>query len=143
MKLTHLALTLTIAMLMSAKAFAGDVGKLYFFTDPGDRSNYILTATLFTNEAVAGPSGSVSATCPSNAKMIHFDPGVSGDFRIKANGSGTPTGGTVSDGTGWRNNVAEYLPINDRVSGTTINSWAVYSSTPSNTVPYTCHAVAK
>lgn len=125
-------------MLVCASSFAGDMGTFTFERDRMGANNFVMTATLYTNEVVANTTP-VSATCPTPAQFIKFDPGVSTDFRIKANGTGAPTGAAVTDGTGWRNNVSELLPINRYVSGTLVNYYSVYS-TVSNVVPYACYA---
>lgn len=139
MKALSLAVALA-ASLLAAVASAQEVGPFGYKVDRQGRSDWVMNATLYTNEAVAGPSAAVSATCPSNARYIKFDPGTAGDFRTKANGSGTPGAVAVTNGTGWRNNVAELQPINSKVSGTTVASYAVWSAIPSNTVPYACYA---
>ena len=131
--------TAAIALAVAASAYAGDVAPFYYAKDRVGKQDWVMGATLYVNEVVAGPLASVSATCPNEAKYIKFDPGVVGDFRTKANGSGTPGTSAVTDGTGWRNNVAELQPINDLVSDTTVTSYAVYSAVASNTVPYACY----
>lgn len=131
-------LIMTFALMVPFVARAGDMGIFGYESDRSGRSDWVMFHTLYVNEAVAGPTA-VSATCPAPAKLIKFDPGVSADFRIKANGSGAPTGSAVTDGTGWRNNVAELLPINEYVGDTLVSSYAVYSATSGNVVPYACY----
>lgn len=132
-------LVLAALVVAPTLAMAADMGIFGYESDRSGRNDFVMFSTLYTNEAVAGPTA-VSATCPAAARLIKFDPGVSGDFRIKANGSGTPGSTAVADGTGWRNNVAELLPINSSIGATLISSYAVYSTVASNTVPYACYA---
>lgn len=133
---------LTAALVAAAGVtHAVDVGPFNFAKDRSGNTGNVVSMSPYTNEALTGPAASTSATCPSDATKVLFMPAVTGgNFRLKANGSGTPnTAGTaaVTNGTGWMHNYGDWLDINVKVSNTLISSYAVWTSV-SDTVPYTC-----
>lgn len=135
----NLGLLVAAGVMLAAAAVAGPVGPYVYSVDRNGKTDWVLGTTLFVNELDTGPTASKQATCPAGATRIKFEPGVTGDFRTKANGSGVPATPPVTDGSGWDNNPAELLMINVPVSGTAITAYAVWSATPSNTVPYKCY----
>lgn len=141
MKLFSLLFVLVATIFMVAtSSFAVDPGKFTYQADRSGRSGTHLHMSQYTNQAVTGPSASVSATCPDVATKVIFQPAeTAGNYRLKANGSGVPGSTAVTDGTGWMKNWSAPLDINVSVSGTTISSYAVWTSV-SDTVPYTCFA---
>lgn len=141
LKLNHIlaAAALLASMAFSAVVFAAPpIGPVYFTQDRFGNTGDTTSSSPYVNQAVTGPTTSVSATCPSDATKILFTPATTqGNFSVKANGTGTPGSSSVTDGNGWANNLADWLDINTKVSGTTISYWAVWTPV-SDTVPYIC-----